>query len=349
MLGHNMKQQSGDASTNIQAQVVNVGVTPEEARNIAFDLYRANAYTLTQEAAQIATARAERLVDDLLTRLMEKNPRGIDSFREPGMQYALYTAQREYVRTGDDNLADLLVDILVARTIENNRNLMQIVLDEAIMIAPKLMPEQYDILTLVFLVRYTKHSMITNVRTFKKYIDIIIAPFVSNLTKESAACYQHLEYTGCCSIMSLMTHDIIEIFKETYQGIFVAGFMRDKFEDIINPNEVGDQLLIPCKNNPLLWQIDAMDNNEIETKAGDMGYEKGIIEQLKSLQISNLMSSGKIRIILEQNDYMKKLIEYWNDKPMHSMNLTTVGMAIAHANIRIKIQDDNIDLSDWIK
>jgi hypothetical protein len=61
------------------------------------------------------------------------------------------------------------------------------------------------------------------------------------------------------------------------------------------------------------------------------------------------MSSGKIRIILEQNDYMKKLIEYWNDKPMHSMNLTTVGMAIAHANIRIKIQDDNIDLSDWIK
>lgn len=37
-----MKQSGGKDSTNYQAQVINVGVTADEARNIALDLFKAN-------------------------------------------------------------------------------------------------------------------------------------------------------------------------------------------------------------------------------------------------------------------------------------------------------------------
>jgi hypothetical protein len=58
------------------------------------------------------------------------------------MQYAVFTAQREFARSGDDQLGDILVDILVDRTKEPDRSLLQIVLNESLNVAPKLTADQ---------------------------------------------------------------------------------------------------------------------------------------------------------------------------------------------------------------
>ena len=63
------------------------------------------------------------------------------------MQLAVLAAQREYARTGDHALEELLVSVLLDRAREADRNLRQIALEESIAVIPKLTEKQVDILT----------------------------------------------------------------------------------------------------------------------------------------------------------------------------------------------------------
>ncbi|WP_262250451.1 LPO_1073/Vpar_1526 family protein [Parapedobacter soli] len=147
------KQEGGDSSTNLQGHVVNVyqGISYADAKEIALDVFSSNFIQLKNEAAEIAKQRAEEITEALLEKLIERAPDAIEEFKQPGMQDSLFTAQKEYAKSGDKELGDLLVDILVDRANSPERNMMQIILDEALKIAPKLTIEQLDTLTLSFI------------------------------------------------------------------------------------------------------------------------------------------------------------------------------------------------------
>lgn len=111
------KQEAGDYSTNLQGKsiVIHQGISYADAKEIALDVYKANFLQLAQDAASLAINRAEQLTDDFLARLKERAPETIGSMRDPAMQMAIFTAQREYAKSGDMDLEDLLIDILVER------------------------------------------------------------------------------------------------------------------------------------------------------------------------------------------------------------------------------------------
>ena len=143
-MGKEQSQTSGDKSLNIQGEDVtlNLGVNYSEARQIALDVFEANFYKLSPIAGNIARERASELIDDFLGKLAQKNPLGIENTKDPDVQYAIFTAQREYARSGDKDLSDILVDILVDRISQKERSILQIVLNEALQVAPKLILHQ---------------------------------------------------------------------------------------------------------------------------------------------------------------------------------------------------------------
>lgn len=51
--------------------------------------------------------------------------------------------------------------------------------------------------------------------------------------------------------------------------------------------------------------------------------------------------------VIENRDYMENLFDVWNGSFMVGLHLTSVGIAIAHANIK-KITGEFTDLSIWI-
>src|SRR4026209_709950 len=116
-MGNEQSQTSGDNSVNIQGEDVtlNLGVNYSEARQIALDVFDANFYKLSQAAAEMAKQRAREIIDDFLSKLAERNPVASENTKDPDVQYAIFTAQREYARSGDKDLSDILVDILVDR------------------------------------------------------------------------------------------------------------------------------------------------------------------------------------------------------------------------------------------
>lgn len=201
MLNKDQEQNVAEGSTAIQAggNVTVTGLTYTEVRNVALDVFKANFYELAGVAKEIARARAEEITESFLSKLQQENPAGFKKSDDPDFQYALFTVQKEYARNGDKELGDLLVDLLVDRSKQEQRDILQIVLNESLITAPKLTENQLAVLAVVFLFGYTQNFGVGNHQMFADYLDTHAAPFDSKLVK-NMACYQHLEFSGSGAI-----------------------------------------------------------------------------------------------------------------------------------------------------
>ncbi len=199
MKSDKQEQKSGDSSINIQAHQLTVtsGLQLEDVRQIALDVFKANFLELQGIAAEIAKDRAEEITEQYLRELMARNPSSLETAQDPDMQYAIFTVQREYARSGDKELGDILVDILVDRTKEKDRSILQIVLNESLSTVPKLTTTQINVLSIVFLMRNTVYTRMDGLESLKTWFESMILPFIELLTK-NVSCYQHLAYAGCC-------------------------------------------------------------------------------------------------------------------------------------------------------
>src|SRR4051812_40016868 len=111
----NLRQEGAEGSTNLQGNsiVVHQGLSYVDVKSIALDVFKSNFLELSEKAASTAKERAEELVDKFLDELQNRSPQSVENMENPSMQFALYSAQKEYVKSGDKDLADVLVDILV--------------------------------------------------------------------------------------------------------------------------------------------------------------------------------------------------------------------------------------------
>lgn len=341
-------QKAGDASLNVQAQQISIskGLSYEDAKGIALDVFKSNSYRLRGIAADTAKRRAEEITDKFLADLMDRNPDGLQNAEDPDLQYAIFSMQRDYARTGDKELGDILVDILVDRAKESNRSILQIVLNESLQVAPKLTKNQLDVLSIIFNVKYTKYGRLVNLGSLRHYLDYRVSPFVESLMK-NAACYQHLVYAGCGSI-SIGSAKIEEIFRKTYPGIFAKGFPESEISEILTSNPASRQMFTQCLRDPQLLQVNAIDEETIRNRAKNINLQDATTEKLVQLQNQYLMSQGEVKDYLKSAHIcMEKLFDVWDNSYMKNMTLTSVGIAIGHANIR-RVTKETDDLSIWI-
>jgi hypothetical protein len=185
-------QNSGDNSTNVQAQCVYIGgVSYADVKEIASDTFNDNFIKLKREVAIIAQERAQEINDKFIDELMSRHPESLNQFANPALLDALFTVQKQYAISGDKDLGDLLVDILVDRVAAPKRNMLQIILDESLLIAPKLTLEQLDSLTLIFVL--TKSSF-SNIKNYQE----LLSQLQSQSVKKSLPCLTHQNISFTC-------------------------------------------------------------------------------------------------------------------------------------------------------
>lgn len=347
-------QTGGDYSTNVQGAgpvtIVHAGLSIEDAKEIALGLARPEFERLTGQATATACARAEEMVvERLLPRLMELNPAGIETFADPDVQYALMAAQRTYARTGDQDVADVLVDILVDRTRETERNVLQLSLNESLEVAAKLTADQFAALSLIWLIRYTR-SNISSRDTLGTYIDTYLAPHVPRI-RTSEATYQHLEYAGCGSI-GIGEISVEGAYRDTYGVVFSKGFadqeLSARFEG--PPPTSLNEILMPCPNGPDRQQFGVIDEDMLKERAAQLELTDTETANVVSLFNQQLMNDEEVRDYLQalRPSVMGPLIDAWSNSSMKHMTLTSVGITIAHANCRRIMGVSPADLSIWI-
>lgn len=350
MLNKDQTQKVGDGATAIQASgnvtVNNIGLTYSQVRDVALDVFRANFYELAGMAKETARARAEEVTEEFLKKLEKENPAGLSKSEDPDFQYALFTVQREYARNGDKNLGDLLVDLLVDRSKHDQRDILQIVLNECLVTAPKLTDTHLAALAVIFLFKYTQNPGVGNHQIFGEHLDKHLLPFVPKLTR-NRSCYQHLEFSGCGSV-GLAGNSLEGILGSVYQGQFLKGF--DETEIANRTVSVGADVrfFIPCLNDPAKLQVRANNKEVLEPYLDQHGVSAD--DKMKILQLFDLgkMSDAEIKEkVIAIRPYMAEVFETWTNSPLQTFTLTSVGIAIGHANIK-RLIGEFADLSIWI-
>ncbi|HDR7898942.1 hypothetical protein OCD85_15970 [Bacillus pacificus] len=219
MIGNKKELHAGDNSTNIQAKNVTVqqnGLSYTAVKEVAMDVFKSNFYDLGKTVENTINERAEEIINEYLKRLTSKNPEALKNTEDADLRFIIYEAQKNHARRGDKEIADLLVNMLIERTITREETLVKIVYNEALEILPKLTLKQIDILTVIFIFRNVNFGSVYRIEE----LDNIMRLFIEDVPDEEFF-YQHLQYTGCVSI-SMGSADFIEEVKKYYPNLVPA-------------------------------------------------------------------------------------------------------------------------------
>jgi hypothetical protein len=333
-------QAGGDITINT------TGLSYSEVRDVALDVFRANFYELAGAAKETARARAEEITEEFLSKLQKEHPAGFDKANDPDFQYAVFSVQKEFAKTGDKDLGDLLVDLLVDRSKQQQRDILQIVLNESLTTAPKLTEAQLAALAIIFLFKHTQNHAIGNHVLLGQHFDRNVKPFVDKLVP-NAASYQHLEFCGCGSIgIGIITLEAI--LGQIYQGQFLKGF--DEGEIASRNISIGTdpRFFLKCLNDQSKLQVRANSAETLDKLLDEHKISPEDRTHIVQLFQSGMMSEPEIRAkCVEIRPYMSTLFDVWSKSAMQNFSLTSVGIAIGHANIK-RLVGEFANLAIWI-
>ncbi|MEW7986494.1 MAG: LPO_1073/Vpar_1526 family protein [Candidatus Thiodiazotropha endolucinida] len=357
-------QKGGDNSENLQAagnitKNYYIGASKDEVKQIALQVFETNFYKLTNEAHSIAFQRAEEITNKIIHRLWQKLPSGFNAASDPDFQYILYSAQRDFARTGDRNIGDLLVDLIIERCKSPDRSIRQIICDEALEILPKISQEMINILGIVFFFRHYYGETTIDKSSISRYPNIEETSLSKHLNKyvmpfgipiyAGYYLYKHLETTSCCTFTEQREKSLVEIIKGRLQGYFQAGFTQDEIDETGLSKDMQKRLIIPCLNDTNKLQVNAVSLIQLSLKKSELNLtkeDKSAIDFLfenRTLYDSDIMTK-----CANSAPYMKNIFELWSQTELGKVNLTSNGIAIGHASLKKHVEDIP-DLEYWIR
>lgn len=345
-------QNVGPGGAALQASggvlIINNGITATEARQIAIDVMNANLLQYRALAMDTAKTRGIEVTDKFLEKLEKENPAGIQQAETPDFQDALFTVQKEYAKAGDPDLGDLLVDLLVDRTKQEARSLLQLVLNESLRTAPKLTNSQIAALSLVFLLRYVQSNAGTR-QELAAYFKSLVLPIVG-AAEVTDSTFSHLQFTGCGQVNNFMAGNLEGILSSTYTGLFTNGFAQEKLN--LGPQLPPEamKLIIPCVGNPGMHQISTLNAEILKRKTDALQLAEPYVSKLKHLLETGVIQGEDLKkIVVKHAPFMQKVFDVWNSTELGKFTLTSVGIAIGHANVKRLVGKEFAPLSIWIK
>lgn len=354
------EQEGGDGSVNFQAggDIVLSSSTREEIRDTVLAVFHENFMDLRGIAEEIAIGRAEKITNDFLAKLEIEAPEKVSNFREPDMQRAMYTAQREYACSGEEDLGEVLVDLLVDRVKEDGRSLRTLALNEAINAAPKLTDSQRQAVAVAFLMKYTGYGGPVGLEGyFDGYIRSNVAPLIEGLPTRDID-YQHIEYVGAGTV-SMGAVAFADVIREGAEGFFTRGFLREELPEwLSHPQQGLRQLLcMPCLRDESRLQLSLAGKYSIdraleglEEVRGQMGGFLVVPPRdvlVSQLEVGLMTGEEVVADLIERVPEMATLQKSWETTALKNMTLTSVGIALGYAYWR-RTTGGAADLGIWL-
>lgn len=193
-------QKIGDNSTAIQARRdvnISYGLSPQDAVDIAYRLFKENFPKLQDEAKRIAETNVQNFINNLGNKI-RKNIKSVDinKFKDPDIQASLNEAVKAAAKKGDKANFNVLSELIIKRLSEDTGSFLSVVADEAIFITPKLTKEH---ITFISYVQFLTNMVLTDVKCLsdvdRKAVAIIQA--IGNPVELNIPNKLYLNYTGC--------------------------------------------------------------------------------------------------------------------------------------------------------
>ncbi|MGZ6583150.1 MAG: LPO_1073/Vpar_1526 family protein [Solirubrobacteraceae bacterium] len=317
----------------------------DEVKAIALDVFRANFLELRGVAEEIALGRAEKITNEFLSKLAIEAPDATANFSDPDVQRSVYTAQREFACSGEDDLGEVLVDLLVDRVQQGDRNLRALALNEAISAAPKLTERQRCAVGLVFLLRYTRTPIIgdaSSVIQIRVRGQLLKLPSVDGLRDMDM---QHLEYVGAGTV-SFGQISFGDALLRSQTAAFTRGFTEDEMPDALRNFEERDRLVMSAYRDPARFQLSVAADEDVDKLLSTV-QEQAVRDAMLSVRSIGQLSADEVRSeILARVPEAAALVDVWESTSLKQLTLTSVGIALGHAYWRRF--GGNAPLSTWL-
>jgi len=253
MLGDKQTQQVSQGSTAIQAGGnITILTTPaSEIEAICNLVFKANFPILREEARLIAEENVQEFVSQLEERI-EKVARNIEAekFRDPDVQACMNDAVQAAARRGSASNQEILCTLIVERVKTGNAEFKEIVLSEAVKIAPRLNAQQISALCTLLFGRYISRNNITSLSELRPMCSVALAA-TNNHQILTNSQLMHLSFLGVTTYINISPGDIYDHHNEYYPQLgFTSGAV---FKDRVYKEAPEYAILLERYNENKLW------------------------------------------------------------------------------------------------
>ncbi|MCU1498109.1 MAG: hypothetical protein JWM47_2062 [Acidimicrobiales bacterium] len=354
MVGDKQAARTGDGSQVFQAQgdqIIHVGVTANDLATLKVELLEVVERSFAK-ATEVATERAGELFDQVVDMITVVDPERLTSAEDPGFQGALIDGQKSYARSGSPDLKDLLSSILVERSRTDASEIEKILLNEAINIAGKLTQEHMSALTVLFLLtrmaQSGPHTPILLAQKLQEYS----APFVDHLPTDSLWA-SHLLYCQCIVDQDSTYHPLKKFYRDTYPTTFTRPLAPQALGDLvaIDPKLVATICYIaepePMPGESVEVYFLPGRKGEFSTAQEPLGLSAEQTAKIDQLVDDYRLSEDHVDMMMRRLTPAWDALCTWYDG-MRGYSLTSVGVALAHANLSQQTPFDT-PLSVWLR
>ncbi|WP_146166872.1 LPO_1073/Vpar_1526 family protein [Streptosporangium nondiastaticum] len=326
----------------------NYGLSVKDAECICLKLMEERFVSHSEEAYRIAKGRFEEFVFNYLKTLTERAPHAIGNLSDPGIQSAILEAEEGFAKTGDIDLGQILVEMLVKRTSETRRDVRQLALNEAIAAAQKLATKHIDALSLLFFVRRVQVNS-SSLQDFIERATGLLAPLCESFAHFSVSDAQYLEATGCA--VRVGTISWAAAMRERYPGFFYRGVIREEtpaVAQILDRATAREDLLFqPSWHDPNVIRVNAVTKDQARELAESSGLDR---EDLANLMSSYPLSDEQIaEMFTAVTPALGSVLELWSTVGFDSLEVSLTGIAVGHANFKKTVGDlFNAEIDVWI-
>lgn len=193
--GNEQKIESVDHSTIVQAKGdINFnGITAETAMEICKYVVKGELAVYTRDAKVEAEKRLSDISEKTIGQITSLKEDLLHRFKEPAIQIALNETFKNYITSGDEELGENLIDLLIERLNVQERSTEQSIIDEARNIIPKLSSNTVSLLAIMV---FSKLIFPYNRKQYDELL-LKLAPLTEKLKDISSLDIAHLKQVGC--------------------------------------------------------------------------------------------------------------------------------------------------------
>ena len=198
------------------------------------------------------------------------------------------------------------------------------------------------IITSCLLLRYATQNTLTSLEAFEEYVKKFLFPFLD--FKDMFVDFQHIEYTGCGSIIGVGSWDLMKKIKDAYPQFRHYVISSEDVANLNLPNQVQSDLFELNQESYLEFKLK-------ERKLLDDYLAEQSIENKAKIQekFSDSEREGDKNWteFVNKSEAIQKALNAVQKTGIKSLNLTSVGTIIGTMYYE-KITGDTISLEGWI-
>lgn len=347
---NNQRQTSGEGSTLVQANTINmVGIDEKRVREVFNEMIPIALQNYTQESHEIAKERVNKFEDELLTKMIKTST--LEALKEPAIQIQLIEAQKIACSTEEVQDYEMLSELMVKRfQVDDDRNEITAI-SKAIQAVDKVSKKSLQGLTLFFAVM-TYNPIDGNLEQRLSILEDLYKSIIDSELPSGELWVENLELNDALKVSTFTSlHQYESMMYNYFEGYLKNGILIgsenyrlacEKLLQIglnetvleLNPNN-NNYMRLPFINKAELQKM-TLTRNFVVTKA--TADEIKITEEIFDLYDGTGMSIEEFTGILDRYSHIKIIKTWWNTNIANKMiQLTSVGKMLAETNcLRLK-------------